>query len=190
VYGEVAGSPIYGAANVGNSTSYTVTNLVANKQYYFQVAAVNDCMVGPFSSEFTGSPQYGIVEVSGIAPSFDVLGEHDEIDTDNLNATESGQVTPVVASDTTAVEAAEAQTCTQTSYWWIWILLGEALILSVWTTSNQSIIRLKWLIPALVGVGAWIIHSFFAGCVCAVSLCSLHLIFNGIMVVLSAMWKK
>jgi hypothetical protein len=43
-YGLKPGEYIYGAANVGNVTSYTVGSLDPGTTYYFSVRAVNDCM--------------------------------------------------------------------------------------------------------------------------------------------------
>jgi hypothetical protein len=43
VYGTKPGEYIYGVANVGNTTSYTVGSLDPNSSYYFSVRAVNDC---------------------------------------------------------------------------------------------------------------------------------------------------
>lgn len=51
VYGVKPGRYIYGAANVGNVTAYTVSNLSSNGAYYFAVFAVNDCAASGFSYE-------------------------------------------------------------------------------------------------------------------------------------------
>ena len=39
----------YGSSNVGNVTSYTVSNLSGQDSYTFQVSGVNDCAPGPIS---------------------------------------------------------------------------------------------------------------------------------------------
>lgn len=43
-YGTVTGLYPYGVPNTGNQTSYTIESLDPNKEYFFQVYAVNDCM--------------------------------------------------------------------------------------------------------------------------------------------------
>lgn len=54
VYGRSPGRYEYGAANVGNVTSYTVRGLAANTTYYFAVFAGNDCGASGFSVETSG----------------------------------------------------------------------------------------------------------------------------------------
>ncbi len=51
VYGIKPGVYIYGANNVGNVTSYTVSNLSPGRRYYFAVFAVNDCAPSNYSAE-------------------------------------------------------------------------------------------------------------------------------------------
>jgi hypothetical protein len=49
VYGIKPGEYIYGAVNIGNTTSYTVGSLDPNTTYYFAVRGVNDCMPSDLS---------------------------------------------------------------------------------------------------------------------------------------------
>lgn len=51
VYGLKPGVYLYGAANVGNTSSYTVSGLAAGNRYYFAVFAVNDCAPSDYSNE-------------------------------------------------------------------------------------------------------------------------------------------
>jgi len=51
VYGISPGVYIYGAENIGNVTSYTVSNLSPGRRYYFAVFAVNQCAPSEYSSE-------------------------------------------------------------------------------------------------------------------------------------------
>ncbi|HCS78493.1 TPA: hypothetical protein DIV55_01985 [Patescibacteria group bacterium] len=51
VYGLSPGVYIYGAANVGNTTQFTVTGLASSTRYYFAVFAANDCAASGFSTE-------------------------------------------------------------------------------------------------------------------------------------------
>ena len=51
-YGEKPGNYLYGATNIGSQTSFTVSGLRSCTDYYFTVAAVNDCASSPYSNEF------------------------------------------------------------------------------------------------------------------------------------------
>ena len=51
VYGLSPGVYIYGAANVGNTTQFTVGGLAPSTRYYFAVFAVNDCAASGYSTE-------------------------------------------------------------------------------------------------------------------------------------------
>ncbi len=50
-YGVVKNKPLYGAANVGNVTSYKVNGLSGGGTYFFTVKAVNDCTPSAASNE-------------------------------------------------------------------------------------------------------------------------------------------
>lgn len=54
-FGTQPGVYLYGNNNVGNQTSYTVTNLVPGNKYYFQVLGINGCAPGPRSNEVSTS---------------------------------------------------------------------------------------------------------------------------------------
>lgn len=66
----------YGSPNIGNVTSYTVTNLSGGANYTFQVFAVNDCQPGERSAIATTGVVPG-PELGGrpTGPSGEVLGE-------------------------------------------------------------------------------------------------------------------
>ncbi|MBI4058340.1 fibronectin type III domain-containing protein [Candidatus Gottesmanbacteria bacterium] len=51
VYGQESGRYTWGAADVGNVTSFTVGNLLPSTRYYFAVFAVNDCASSGVSDE-------------------------------------------------------------------------------------------------------------------------------------------
>lgn len=60
-FGTQPGVYLYGNNNVGNQTSYTVTNLVPGNNYYFQVLGINGCAPGPRSNEVsTGGSALGL----------------------------------------------------------------------------------------------------------------------------------
>jgi hypothetical protein len=67
-YGTKPGEYIYGAANVGNVTTYTVGSLDPGTKYYFSVNAVNDCMPSdPSTSCRVLGLAIGGAEVKGLA---------------------------------------------------------------------------------------------------------------------------
>jgi len=51
-FGTAAGNYSYGLPDVGNTTNFTVNNLVSGTKYYFVVRGVNDCMPGAWSKEW------------------------------------------------------------------------------------------------------------------------------------------
>lgn len=62
VYGTAARQYSWGAPDVGNVSTFTVSGLAANTTYYFAVVSVNDCSSSGFSVEAsarTQSPGYG-----------------------------------------------------------------------------------------------------------------------------------
>jgi hypothetical protein len=75
-YGVISGIYPYGVPNTGNVTSYTVGALDVNKEYNFQVIAVNDCMPGDPSTQ-SGSGQVLGLATTGSAQTillFSLLG--------------------------------------------------------------------------------------------------------------------
>lgn len=50
-YGPSSKNYLYGQTNIGNTTSYTVEDLVIGQNYCFVVNAVNNCASSPFSNE-------------------------------------------------------------------------------------------------------------------------------------------
>jgi hypothetical protein len=77
VYGTKPGEYIYGALDVGNTTTYTVNDLNPGTTYYFSVSGVNDCMPSDASTQnpgqvlgmaFTGNiVMLSLATISGIA---------------------------------------------------------------------------------------------------------------------------
>jgi hypothetical protein len=59
-YGTVAGLYPYGVPNTGNTTTFTVEALDPNKEYFFQVYAVNDCMPSDPSRQGQGGQVLGL----------------------------------------------------------------------------------------------------------------------------------
>jgi len=72
-YGLTPGNYIYGVANTGKTTSFSVGGLDPNSSYYFVVTAINDCMPGERSNEVSVSN----VQVLGISAS--QSGEGDSV---------------------------------------------------------------------------------------------------------------
>jgi len=64
VYGTTPGNFIYGVANVGNTTSFTIGSLNPDTTYYFAVNAVNNCMPSDRSGN-TGGQVLGASTFAG-----------------------------------------------------------------------------------------------------------------------------
>lgn len=104
----------YGSPNIGNVTSYTVTNLSGGANYTFQVFGVNDCAPGPRSNQAgSGLIAGSIITSRPIGSDGDVLGVETE--------------TPVAESEETgilgAVEGVTSEVCTTWRLYIPWILL-------------------------------------------------------------------
>jgi len=77
-YGLTSGNYIYGVPDVGNTDNFTVEGL-GNRTYYFAVRAVNNCMPGPLSNEWSArargasslalGPATGFIPAPKISPS-------------------------------------------------------------------------------------------------------------------------
>jgi len=80
-YGLSSRNYIYGAVNVGNTDNFTVKFLSPGRTYYFAVRAVNGCMPGSFSNEWTARPVGGAVTAltpaTGFLPAPKTLGVTD-----------------------------------------------------------------------------------------------------------------
>lgn len=181
-YGTTPGAYIYGAPNVGNTTSYTVNLLSSGATYYFQVAAVNNCMPGPWSAESSTRPT-GVVFPIGPAPGFieTILGTSTE-------ASASPSASPTID---TAGEVAAASTCTDPYYpWWIPLVIqivATALYYLI-IRSRKERHALWWLIPAMFAVISQIVHEIL-GCNCGTDwLCPWYWVFNLIIFTISGLF--
>lgn len=155
-YGITPGVYIYGAANVGNTTSFVVSGLSGGTTYYFRVAGVNNCMPGPWSNEASAGAIGGGLP-PGPAAGFSVLG---------AITGEPLESTPTPAGE--ELGAMFGAACSDPYYPWWLPLLAEAIILilyfwAIWKNSQQT----YWiLIPLIVAIIAQIIHEILR-CNCA-----------------------
>jgi hypothetical protein len=117
----------YGSPNVGNVTSYTITNLSGTASYTFQVFGVNDCAPGPRSGNATS----GIVPGAVLAgrptgPGGQVLGVTTE-------ATPTPTPSPTATPSVLGVVAGEAiEACSQWRLYIPWILLVIQALIVLW----------------------------------------------------------
>lgn len=108
-YGSSSGDYLYGNPNVGLVTSYTVSGLSGETDYYFVVRGINDCAPGSYSNEVSATPAGAVL--AGLPPGFvSVLGE----------ATPSAEWEEEGAGG-------EAR-----KIWWLWFLLGLPLVYFWW----------------------------------------------------------
>lgn len=107
----------YGAANIGNVTSYTITNLSGGANYTFEVFGVNDCAPGPRSNQAgTGTVPGPVLGGQPLGAGGQVLGLEEP---DAPATAESG----VLGANSGEVAGAIDQVCQDWRLYIPWILL-------------------------------------------------------------------
>lgn len=121
----------YGSTNIGNTTSYTITNLSGGAQYTFEVFAVNDCQPGERASVTTSTTVPGpIISSRPQGQDGQVLGASTEV-------LESPTPAPIKLSQPAnpAVLAATdevGEVCSESADFIPWVLLLiQAVVLAV-----------------------------------------------------------
>ncbi|MBD3279446.1 MAG: hypothetical protein GF390_01915 [Candidatus Pacebacteria bacterium] len=112
----------YGSTNIGNVTSYTVTNLSGGESYSFQVFGINDCMPGPRSNTATIGTVSGAPlppEVRPLGPGGEVLGVETEAETEPTPSPEPTAGLSAAAGQVAGVESS----CGPLKLYIPWILL-------------------------------------------------------------------
>jgi hypothetical protein len=147
-YGTVSGTPTYGNSNIGNTTSYIVSQLGSGTTYYFVVYAVNDCASSGASSEVSATTT-GLLGAftEGPAPGFDVLGE-------SQNASEEGELGGGMSTGV-------AGTSREKLCYWSLIFALFALILSVLILSRFKKRQTRQLlVPAVLSLLAFLADRY------------------------------
>lgn len=157
---RVSDGATYGASNIGNVTSYTITNLSGGEQYTFQVLAVNDCAPGPRSgSVSSGTVAGGPVVGRPVGQDGQVLG--------TTTATPSAQLsaTPSLAG---SVEGASTAACGDWREYLPWILLVIQFVILLLSEfiMRPSLVLPKWLFTAVVTLITVIIFALLRQCNC------------------------
>lgn len=178
IYGTSPGIPLYGAANVGNVVSYTISGLAGGTAYYFQVAGVNGCAPGPFSSEASVGVT-GAFIATAPAPGFNILGI----------------ATPSATVEEPSGEVAGQQTCEDTSLWW-WPLVAQLILTVAWYArkKDRKSLRQLVLIPIAISLFSQLTH-WWVGCRCADSRwCAWYWVINLCILVLTSgayiLWRQ
>jgi hypothetical protein len=182
-YGTAPDTYIYGATDIGDVSSYTVSGLSSGTTYYFRVYAVNSCGAGGSSNEASATTAgvLGAFTAQGPAPGFNVLGE----------ATESAQPesmklqTPDEGGEETGQVKGEGTSCRWWNYWW-WLPLVIQGVLSLgyryWLKKKQDqgeeVLWSHYLFFVFLGIVSQIIHIIL-GCWCVQSVwCSRYWLLN------------
>lgn len=110
----------YGSTNIGNVTSYVVTNLSGGANYTFEVFGVNDCAPGPRSSGAnTGNVPGSFIATRPLGPSGEILG-----------VTEPTNSSPSPSPSSGAVAGESISACVDWKQYVPWILLiAQAVLL-------------------------------------------------------------
>lgn len=163
-FGTASGDYAFGADNVGDVTQFTVESLSSNRDYYFQVAGVNDCMPGSWSNEARGTTASRVLGLVTINQT-QVLG----VESEEPSVLGISNLPGQVAGDSTC----------QQVLWWL-PLLVEAIVLGIYlllTNRHGRPIRF-WVVPVLLLVLSQIAHLLL-GCGCNSSfLCRQYWLWN------------
>ncbi len=107
----------YGAPDIGNVTTYTITNIPGGANYKFQVFGVNGCAPGPRSGFATKTVPGGSTSGRPLGGGGQVLGTTVEV---SPTPSPSPEVTPSPLGE---VLGATAATCQSWKFYLPWILL-------------------------------------------------------------------
>lgn len=139
----------YGSPNLGNVTSYTITNLQPGTSYTFQIIPFNDCAAGPAGAAVSAVVTGGVVvgEPTDLAGTPLVLGATDQ----QPDIDQEGEV----QGQTGQVEGITDEVCASW-YWYLpWLLLVVQVLLSLlveyWLRSNHGLSKYFILVGILLG---------------------------------------
>lgn len=115
-----SGGAQYGSPNVGNVTTYTVSNLSGGDTYTFEVFGVNDCAPGPRSSQTSPTVSGPVVTGNPVGPGGEVLG----VEEGSEGTTEAGEENGRLGE----VAGTLSEACAQWGFYLPWILLVVQLL--------------------------------------------------------------
>ncbi len=119
----------YGATNIGNVTTYTITNLSGGASYSFQVFGVNGCAPGPRSNTVTSGNIAGpFIAGRPLGNGSQVLGVSTEV-SPTPSPSPSASPSPSPTTDPNAGKVLGATTCVNWKQYIPWILLVLQFIL-------------------------------------------------------------
>ncbi len=109
LYGVSAGTYIYGATNVGNTSQYVVSALTPGRLYYFTVLAWNDCASSGYSNEASARGYY-VAAAAGtkVTATPTPLPVEEEEPAEGFEPI--GQILPSVDEDLSAIAASPTPT--------------------------------------------------------------------------------
>ncbi|MFZ5376112.1 MAG: fibronectin type III domain-containing protein [Patescibacteria group bacterium] len=127
VFTRISDGASYGSTNIGNTTSYTVTQLSAGQAYSFQIFGVNDCAPGPRSN----SAEIPITSGQVLAPDVRPVGQGGQVLGETTDeSTQSAQVQPT-SQPTGEVAGATSGVCVSWRFYVPWILLILQLLVTM-----------------------------------------------------------
>jgi len=152
----------YGASYIGNSTSYTVTNLSGANTYSFQIMAVNGCAPGERSNT---------VNPSGILIGGITLGQPTGNDNQVLGATQQNNITSDSNNENTQVEGSvlgkSIQSCVQ---WKIYLPIIFLTLQILLTLMTEVLMRAqgasKHITNVVIAGGMLALFYIFKDCPC------------------------
>ncbi len=184
IFTRVSDGAQYGASNIGNITSYTITNLSGQDSYVFEVFGVNDCAPGDRSSVVSGFITGPVIQARPVGGDGQTLGTSDS----NIEATTSATPTPLLQGEVEGTS--DANFCQSKYYpWWIFLIIQLLIIIFYyWFVWRREDFKTWIIFPIFIAIISQLIHIYF-GCNCAVSnWCKWYWAFNLIIFILPTIY--
>jgi len=150
----------YGATNIGNVTTYTITNLSGQDSYTFQVFGVNDCAPGPRGQAGSSQISGPILTGRPVGAGGQVLGVSTSASpTPTPSATPGSSPTPEASP---SVLGATDEACSDYRWWWVpMVIFAIVAVVMAFTLNNNNTPR---RIVTIVGFGLTAIFLYYWKC--------------------------
>jgi hypothetical protein len=146
----------YGATNIGNVTSYTITNLSGQDSYTFEVFGVNGCAPGPRGAATSATIGGPTIDTRPLGEGGQVLGTAEE-----TGATPSPSPSPSGEAESNPSVLGTTD-CSTFPWWWVPMVVYAIVVIAMaFIFSNNHTPR---RLVTLVGFGITGLFLYFWKC--------------------------